>query len=83
MIGSLVVLMAESHDSIGTTTSWVLPYSAGCFLYIAMSSILPDLQQEENPRESIKQLICIACGVVIMGLVNRIELDDLIVIPYI
>lgn len=83
MLGALVALLAESSDSVGTRTAWILPYSAGCFLYIAMSSILPDLQKEENPRESIKQLICIASGVVIMGLVNRVEVEDFTAIPYI
>jgi len=81
MIGALVALIAESTDSLGSCTAWILPYSAGCFLYIAMSSILPDLQAEEDPRESIKQLLCIASGVIIMGLVNKIE--DLTFIPFV
>lgn len=83
MLGALVALLAESSETVGEGTSWILPYSAGCFLYIAMSSILPDLQREDNPRESIKQLLCIASGVMIMGLVNRVEVEDLSVIPYI
>lgn len=73
MIGALVALIAESNASeVGKHTQWILPYSAGCFLYIAMSNILPDLMKEDNPRESVKQLICITIGITIMGLVNQL-----------
>uniref|UniRef100_T1JS05 Uncharacterized protein n=1 Tax=Tetranychus urticae TaxID=32264 RepID=T1JS05_TETUR len=73
MLGALVALLAETNASeVGQRTQWILPYSAGCFLYIAMSNILPDIMKEDNPKESVKQLICITIGVLIMGLVNQI-----------
>lgn len=81
MIGAAVALLAQSNETeVGTRTRWILPYSAGCFLYIAMSNILPDILKEDNPKESIKQLACITLGVTIMGLVNMVE--DISFIPY-
>lgn len=50
--------------------SYVLPFTAGCFLHIALSSILPEIVREDNWRESIKQLLWITMGVCVMALVN-------------
>lgn len=78
MIGAAVALLAQSSETeVGSRTRWILPYSAGCFLYIAMSNILPGLLKEDNPKESLKQLVGITMGVLIMALVNMIDDDSL------
>ena len=73
ILGAVFALAAQSSNSYGLDTSWILPFSAGGFLYIAMSNILPDLLKEDNPLESVKQLFCITSGVALMALVNKIE----------
>ena len=52
--------------------TYVLPFTAGCFLHIALSSILPEIVREENSKESLKQLFWIVLGVLVMGLVNYV-----------
>lgn len=49
---------------------WIVPFTAGGFLHISLISILPELIQETNPKESIKQLLCIGAGIGVMAAVN-------------
>jgi zinc and cadmium transporter len=46
----------------------VVPITAGGFLYIAGSDLIPELQEETNIPRSIVQLVCIVCGVGMMAL---------------
>lgn len=70
LLGAMVALMADSAEDVGAKTAWILPFTAGGFLHIAMVSILPDLLREENPWESMKQLLCLGGGIGLMALVN-------------
>lgn len=51
-------------------TSWILPFTAGTFLHIALVTVLPDLLKEEDPKESIKQFLALILGIVIMAVVT-------------
>jgi zinc transporter 13 len=74
LLGAAVALTAGSADMIDNNTGWILrviiPFSAGGFLHISMVSILPDLVREDNPRESMKQIIAVASGIAVMAFVN-------------
>ncbi|KAI1278080.1 Zinc transporter ZIP13 [Halotydeus destructor] len=70
LLGAVVALTADSAEALGEKTAWILPFTAGAFLHIAMVSILPDLLREDNPRESLKQLVGVASGIGVMALVN-------------
>jgi zinc transporter 13 len=70
ILGCIVALSADSAESIGAKTAWILPFTAGGFIHIALISILPDILKEDNAWESIKQLICLASGIAVMALVN-------------
>lgn len=70
LLGAMTALMVDSIDSFGTKTFWILPFTAGGFLHISLVSILPDIIKEENPVESIKQLLAVASGIAIMAIVN-------------
>ena len=35
---------------LGDSTAWVLPFTSGGFIYIALVTIVPDLLQETRPR---------------------------------
>ena len=77
ILGAVFALTIDSSESFKIEISWMLPFSAGGFLYIAMSNILPDLLKEESPLESVKQLFCITSGVVLMAVISKIEKFDL------
>lgn len=66
MLGALAALSLDSVKSLEARTAWILPFSAGGFLNIALVSVLPELLSETNPRESFKQLGCIFLGILIM-----------------
>jgi zinc transporter 13 len=54
-------LLAEAR------TSWILPFTAGGFLHIALVTVLPDLLQEENPKESLLHLVSLLAGIGVMA----------------
>lgn len=54
----LIVLKLFCHfflaDSLlavcaGETVAWILPFTSGGFLYIALVNVVPDLLEEKNP----------------------------------
>uniref|UniRef100_A0A7C6ENW1 ZIP family metal transporter n=1 Tax=candidate division WOR-3 bacterium TaxID=2052148 RepID=A0A7C6ENW1_UNCW3 len=51
----------------------LLPLTAGGFIYIAGSDLIPELQGCETPRMSFLQLIAMACGVGLMALLILFE----------
>jgi zinc and cadmium transporter len=56
--------------SIGTKingfASVMLPVTAGGFIYIAGSDLLPELHRESDPTKSVIQMIAMAAGVALM-----------------
>ena len=73
ILGAVVALSADSYQTVILKTAWILPFSAGSFLYISLGSILPNLLKEDDPAESLKQMLCITIGIILMALVNQIE----------
>ncbi len=65
---SLIVGPAVKHYSL-----ILLPLTAGGFIYIAGSDLIPELQGCETPQMSFLQLIAMACGVGIMALLVFFE----------
>lgn len=72
MIGATVALACSGSSGAQATTSWILPFTAGGFLNIALVQVLPELLQETNPVESLKQSGLMLCGMGIMGVINLI-----------
>ena len=69
--GTICGLLAEG---IGTAaTAWILPFTAGGFIYIATVSVIPDLLQDTAPWQSIKEVFAIFVGVGMMVLIAYIE----------
>jgi len=66
MLGALAALSLDSVHSLEARTSWILPFSAGGFLNIALVSVLPELVSETDPKEGMKQLGCIFLGIAVM-----------------
>jgi len=72
VLGALSALSLDSVQSLEARTAWILPFSAGGFLNIALVSILPELMSETNPVEATKQLACMFAGIIVMGLLSSI-----------
>ncbi|XP_064465805.1 zinc transporter ZIP13-like [Ornithodoros turicata] len=68
--GAVTALSANSLEDVDKSTSWILPFTCGGFLNIALVSVLPDLLEEDDPWESAKQLACVCCGISIMGVLQ-------------
>jgi len=67
MMGAILSISLDSESCLEARTAWILPFSAGGFLNIALVSILPELLNEKDPKESLKQLCCIILGIISMG----------------
>jgi len=70
MLGAIAALSLDSVQSLEARTSWILPFSAGGFLNIALVSVLPELMSETDPKEAMKQLGCIFLGIFIMAILS-------------
>lgn len=49
-----------------------MPFTAGTFLHIALVTVLPDLLKEEDPRESLKQILALIAGISVMAIVTTL-----------
>lgn len=72
VLGACVALYAQSPKGTEDTASWILPFTSGGFLYIALVNVLPDLLQESSLRESMLQILLIFSGVAVMALLSAI-----------
>ena len=70
LVGVVVGLTAEH---ISNSTGWLLPFTAGGFLYIALVSIVPSLLEDSSARQSIVQVLAMVVGIVVMALVTIVE----------
>ncbi|RZC38724.1 zinc transporter ZIP13 -like, partial [Asbolus verrucosus] len=73
LIGSFAAIMfSGATNSIEARTSWILPFTAGTFLHIALVTVLPDLLKEEDPKESFKQILALIGGILVMAIVTTV-----------
>ncbi|XP_028403195.1 zinc transporter ZIP13-like [Dendronephthya gigantea] len=70
MVGAIFGLV---FTEAGDSASWVLPFTSGGFIYIALVTIVPELLEEKRPWESMKQVVCLVAGIASMGLVSLIH----------
>ena len=70
LIGVLVGLI--NHHCTNSVT-WILAFTAGGFLYLALGSILPTISKIHAPRESVATLLFLIAGVGSMGAVTVFE----------
>ncbi|XP_071948597.1 zinc transporter ZIP13-like [Antedon mediterranea] len=70
MLGAVFALASDSAEGVGSSSAWVLPFTSGGFLFISLVTIVPELLEEKNARESLKQTICLCIGIAVMYLVS-------------
>lgn len=68
--GAIVVLLFASIDMV---ERFLIPFSAGAFVYIASTDLLPDLHKEAQPGRSALQLVALFSGVGVMAVLLLIE----------
>ncbi len=51
----------------------LLPFSAGAFIYIAATDLIPELHKEPEPGKSILQAFALIAGVAVMGMLLWLE----------
>ncbi|XP_056134391.1 zinc transporter ZIP13 [Lampris incognitus] len=72
VLGACFALCAQSTKGTENPTVWILPFTSGGFLYIALVNVVPDLLEESSFRHSILQILLICCGVAVMALLSAI-----------
>ncbi|XP_022056694.2 zinc transporter ZIP13 [Acanthochromis polyacanthus] len=72
VLGACFALCAQSPKGSENVSSWILPFTSGGFLYIALVNVVPDLLEESSLRHSLLQILLIFCGVAIMALLSVI-----------
>nr|XP_014098416.1 zinc transporter ZIP13 homolog [Bactrocera oleae]XP_014098417.1 zinc transporter ZIP13 homolog [Bactrocera oleae]XP_014098418.1 zinc transporter ZIP13 homolog [Bactrocera oleae]XP_036212730.1 zinc transporter ZIP13 homolog [Bactrocera oleae] len=71
LMGALVAIGGSGVTSaMEARTSWIMPFTAGGFLHIALVTVLPDLLKEEEKAESLKQLLALIFGILLMALMT-------------
>lgn len=68
---ALALLGAGSGDG---SAPWVLPFTAGGFIYIATVSVLPELLEESTKlKQSLKEIFALLTGVALMIVIAKFE----------
>ncbi|XP_031843892.1 zinc transporter catecholamines up [Nomia melanderi] len=71
MLGTCVSLLAEGIDDLATM--WILPFTAGGFIYIATVSVIPELLTDTKFGQSVLEIIALLSGVYMMVLIAKYE----------
>ncbi|EYC35788.1 hypothetical protein Y032_0984g3286 [Ancylostoma ceylanicum] len=69
VLGAVVALYLRSGAV--QSADWILPFTAGGFINIALAQILPELNRETNRKQNLRQLAMIVLGLGVMAAVNR------------
>lgn len=74
LIGTAVSLLAQNTSGV-SAASWILPFTAGGFIYIALVSVIPELLDEENPSlyQTFMQVLAMLGGVYMMVIIAQYE----------
>src|SRR5688500_2230171 len=59
--------------SICDVQMWLLPFTAGAFMYIATTDLLPELHKEPEPGKSGIQVVALLAGIAVMLLLLSFE----------
>jgi len=71
MLGTVASLLAEGIGDAATI--WILPFTAGGFIYIATVSVIPELLEDTKLGQSIKEIIALFIGIYSMVIIGQFE----------
>lgn len=74
LCGTAISLLAQNSQG-AMAASWILPFTAGGFIYIALVSVIPELLDEEEPSfgQTILQVIALLAGIGLMVVISIFE----------
>lgn len=72
LLGAVVALAFESSDDLETLLMYILPFTAGGFLNIALVSVVPELMEEKRPWQAFGQFLSVLSGICAMSLLTMI-----------
>ncbi|XP_070156384.1 zinc transporter Slc39a7 [Polyergus mexicanus] len=71
LLGTFVSLLTEGMGDLAT--KWILPFTAGGFIYIATVSVIPELLVASKPWQSVMEISALLFGVCMMVLIAEYE----------
>uniref|UniRef100_A0A0K0D625 ZIP family metal transporter n=1 Tax=Angiostrongylus cantonensis TaxID=6313 RepID=A0A0K0D625_ANGCA len=73
--GCAVSLWAGDPSALAeaAASSWILPFTAGGFIYIATVSVLPELLENSSTGQSFREVLALLAGILMMYFVARFE----------
>lgn len=73
-VGALAGTVIALSGTSGEAAPWVLPFTAGGFIYIATVSVLPELLEESTKlAQSLKEITALLVGVGLMVIIAGLE----------
>jgi len=69
--GTVLSLLAVEMTE--TASTWILPFTAGGFIYVATVSVIPELLEGTSLGQSIKEIIALSVGVALMVVIAQYE----------
>ena len=75
LLGCFVSLWSVDASALSdaAASSWVLPFTAGGFIYIAAVSVLPELLEKSSTLVSVAEVLAMGVGVSLMYLIALFE----------
>lgn len=71
LVGAILTMLLD-NASFGGSSAWILPFTAGGFLYIALVSFIPDILKEPSVMESAIHIGLILLGMATMLFVSAV-----------
>lgn len=69
--GTVFSLLSQGAGDVGA--SWILPFTAGGFIYVATVTVIPELLVDTKFWQSVKEIIALLVGVYMMVLIAEYE----------
>uniref|UniRef100_A0A915Q287 Uncharacterized protein n=1 Tax=Setaria digitata TaxID=48799 RepID=A0A915Q287_9BILA len=75
LTGCILSLCAADASELSDTasSSWILPFTAGGFIYIATVTVIPELLRNTSTWQSIKEVTALLAGIILMYLIATFE----------
>lgn len=71
MVGTWCGLIMEGVGS--SASMWILPFTAGGFIYIATVTVIPELLEKSSLWQSVVELLAMVVGISMMVLITFLE----------
>ncbi|XP_053148636.1 zinc transporter SLC39A7 isoform X2 [Hemicordylus capensis] len=71
LAGTVCSLLAEGVGE--AATAWILPFTAGGFIYVATVSVIPELLRDSGPVQSLLEVLGLVAGVAMMVFIAQYE----------